>query len=227
MADAVDRALRWVIAASLAAAALLAALSRPTIRVLFERFSFETADTSATAAALFFFAFAVPIWGALSILTRAFYARRDMWVPVLIGTVVTALAIPTYWLLQRSFGLEGVAFAGVVALGAYTIALAARWYRDPAHAGRIGPVLDAAGRAFLPAAIGGFAAFGVAWLVTEAFGRGFIASALALVLGVGAFAAAALTTTTAMWNMFGRPAANPRSAVEGSPPPLSDDQLGG
>ena len=229
MADAVDRALRWVVAASLAAAALLAALSRPTIRVLFERFSFEPADTSATAAALFFFAFAVPIWGALSILTRAFYARREMWVPVLIGTVVTALAIPTYWLLQRSFGLEGVAFAGVIALGAYTVALAARWYRDPAHAGRIGPVLDTAGRAFLPAAVGGFAAFAVAWVVGEAIGRSFVASAAALILGLAAFAAAALATTTAMWNAFGRPGTTPRSAVDSAAPAGTpeQDQLGG
>ena len=86
MADAVDRALRWVLALSIAAAALVASLSVPIIRVLFERFEFTPADTTATAAGLFFFALAIPIWGVLQVLTRAFYARGEMWTPVALGT---------------------------------------------------------------------------------------------------------------------------------------------
>ena len=61
-------------------------LSIPTIRVLFERFEFTPADTEATASALFFYAFAIPVWGALMVITRAFYARRQMWTPVIVGT---------------------------------------------------------------------------------------------------------------------------------------------
>ena len=75
MADTVDRALRWVLALSIGAAALVAAMSLPIVRLLFERYEFLPADTEDTAGALFFLALAIPVWGGLQVLTRAFYAR--------------------------------------------------------------------------------------------------------------------------------------------------------
>ncbi len=219
LADAVDRALKWVLALSIGAAAIVAALTVPTIRVLFERFQFTAEDTESTAAALFFFAFAVPVWGGLQILTRAFYARREMWTPVAVGTAATVLALPLYWLLQRGFGLRGVAVASVLALGAYTAVLAALWYRGPGHRGRVAGVADTAGKALIVASAGGFASFGAAWAVTGVLGDGFFAALIALVLGVGAFAGAAALAVTVM-------AGNAPSALPGSDA-RSEDQLGG
>ena len=204
MADLVDRALRWVLALSMAAAALVAALSLPVVRVLFERYEFSPSDTDSTAAALFFFALAIPIWGALQVLTRAFYARQDMWTPVIVGTATTAFALPLYWILQRSFGLRGVAVASVLALGSYTIVLAAIWYRRPEHAGRLGRVLDSAGRSVVPAIMGGFGAFAISWKTLDVLGDGFLAALIALVLGIVTFVGVALTTTTTMWAVFQR-----------------------
>ena len=204
MADAVDRALRWVLAFSVVAAAIVAALSVPMIRVLFERFRFGPGDTEATASALFFFSLAIPIWGALSVVTRAFYARREMWTPVVVGSVATAAAVPIYWSLQRSFGLRGVAVASVLALGSYTIALTAIWYRKPEHTGRLLAILETASRAILPAFGGGLAAFGVSWLAMAIFGAGFFAALIALLLGVAAFAAVGLAVTLSMWTLLKR-----------------------
>lgn len=198
MADVVDRALRWVLAFSIAAAAFVAALSLPAIRVLFERYEFSPSDTDSTAAALFFFAFAIPVWGALQVLTRAFYARQDMWTPVIIGSATTAFAVPLYWILQRSFGLRGVAVASVLALGLYTTMLATVWYRKPDHAGRLGRVLDTAGRSVVPAISAGFAAFAISWGVLQILGNGFFAALIALLLGIAAFAGVALAITTGM-----------------------------
>ena len=204
MADLVDRALRWVLALSIAAAAFVAALSVPVVRVLFERYEFSPSDTNSTAAALFFFALAIPVWGALQVLTRAFYARQDMWTPVIVGSTATALALPLYWILERSFGLRGVAAASVLALGSYTVVLAAIWYRKPEHAGRLGRVLDTAGRSIVPAVGGGFGAFAASWGVLQILGNGYFATLIALVLGSVAFAGVALAVTAAMFSLLAR-----------------------
>jgi putative peptidoglycan lipid II flippase len=192
MADGVDRALRWVLALSIGAAALAAATTVPTIRVLFERFEFTAADTAATANGLFFLALAIPVWGGLQIITRAFYARADMWTPVLVGTAATVVAVPLYWGFQAGFGLRGVAAASLLALSAYTAALLAIWYRRPEHAGRWRRVLDSAGRALLASFAGGLTAFVLSSGVLAVLGDGFIAAALALVVATVGFAGAAI-----------------------------------
>jgi len=96
LGDTVDKTLRWVLALSILAAGAIASLAVPTIRALFERNAFGADDTVAAASALFFYALAIPIWGGLQVLNRAFYARRQMWTPVVVGTVATLLALPTY-----------------------------------------------------------------------------------------------------------------------------------
>ncbi|MBT8206973.1 MAG: murein biosynthesis integral membrane protein MurJ, partial [Acidimicrobiia bacterium] len=114
MASTVTKALRYVLVLSLAAGALLAALSVPVIRVLFQRGLFDAGDTLASANALFFYALAVPVWGALQIITRGFYARREMWVPVAVGTAAAVLAFPLYWSLRSAYGIKGVALASTL-----------------------------------------------------------------------------------------------------------------
>ena len=146
MADTVDRALKWVLVVSVGATALIASTTVPVIRLVFQRAAFEASDTVGSAQALFFYAFAIPIWGALTVLTRAFYARRQMWVPVVIGTVATSAAIPLFFWLQRTQGLRGVALASTLALGGYTVALAVRWYRT-VEPGRLGATMEPALRA--------------------------------------------------------------------------------
>lgn len=203
LADVVDKALRWVLSLSIVAAGLLAALTVPLVRVLFERFSFGSQDTIATSTALFFFTLSIPIWGALQVVTRAFYARRAMWTPVIVGTGATFVAIPAYWLLQRGFGLRGVAVASVLALTAYTATLVAVWYRMPEHTGRLAAVSATSGRSIIPAVTGGFAAYAASWLVTEALGTGFAAALLSVALGTAAFAAAGLAVAAIMWRRLG------------------------
>jgi putative peptidoglycan lipid II flippase len=202
MADTVDRALKWVLALSIGATALLVALSVPTIRVLFERFEFTSADTTATASALFFYAFAIPTWGALTVITRAFYARRQMWTPVIVGTAASVLAVPLYFTLQREFGIEGVALASTLALGAYTATLTILWYREPDHSRRWRPVLDAAARAIPLAVLGGAAAYLVSAGFAAVLPDGFLSALLVLLVGTAAFAAVALGTGSLLARRF-------------------------
>jgi putative peptidoglycan lipid II flippase len=205
MGRTVDRALSFVLVLSMAATALLLALSQPVIQTLFQRGQFTAADTVATARALFFYAFAVPIWGGLQILSRAFYATRDMWTPVVIGTAATVVAVPLFFGLQGQFGLAGVALASTVALGAYTAALAATWYGRRGVGGRLVRVLDTAARAVPVAVAGGAAAYAAARLLSTALGSGWLSALAAVVVGTGAFGIAALATGALLLASFGAP----------------------
>jgi putative peptidoglycan lipid II flippase len=162
MKNAVDRALRYVLVFSMAAAALVAAMTVPVVRALFQRGDFTAANTVGTADALFFYAFAIPVWGGLQILNRAFYARREMWTPVVVGTAATVAAIPLYVIFENVFALRGVALASTVALGIYTGILAAVWYGEADGTARVRRVFSTVGRTVPLVVIGGGAAFAVA-----------------------------------------------------------------
>ncbi|HUU62124.1 MAG TPA: lipid II flippase MurJ, partial [Acidimicrobiia bacterium] len=161
LAEAVGRALRYIVVLSLAAAAGVMALSIPVVRALYERGSFDAADTAATAGTVVFFALGIPMWGVQQILARGFYAREQMWAPVIIGTLATAAAVPIYWSLQHAMGVNGLALASSIAITLYTAALAVVWY------GRTGweearPVAVTALRNLPLAAVAGLATWAVA-----------------------------------------------------------------
>ena len=183
MARAVARALRYIVVFSLAAAAGLIALAIPIIRVLYERGSWDPADTIATAGTLVFFALGVPMWGIQQILARGFYAREQMWAPVVIGTLATAAAVPIYWFLERTMGVDGLALASSLSIFLYTAALAIVWY------GRTGwehaaPVLATALRNLPVAALAGIAAWGVSeWILGVFAEPGALPSLLAAAAG--------------------------------------------
>ncbi len=181
MAQAVGRAIRYIFVFSLAATAALATLSIPAVRVLYERGSFDPIDTAATAGTVVFFALGIPMWGAQQILARGFYAREEMWAPVVIGTLSTAAALPIYWVLQRVMDVDGLALASTIAITIYTIALAIVWYRRTGweHAT---PVAGTAVRATLAAALGALASWTLARVILDG-GSGFGLDAAAVVIG--------------------------------------------
>jgi len=183
MARAMGRALKYVVLFSLAAAAALMALSIPVTRMLYERGSFDAADSIATAGTVVFFALGIPLWGIQQILSRGFYAREQMWAPVVVGTLATAAAVPIYWGLYESMGINGLALASTLSILLYTVALTVVWY------GRTGweharPVAMSAIRALPVAAVAGLAAWGAAeWVLSRFTAEGFGSSALAVAIG--------------------------------------------
>lgn len=210
--NTVDKALRYVLIISMGATALLAAMTVPIVRALFERGEFTSASTSATASALFYYALAVPIWGGLQILNRAFYARREMWTPVIVGTAATVAAVPMYVIFQNTFGIRGVALASTLALAVYTGILAAVWYGEADGSRRVMRLASDTGRAVPLAVIGGFAAFGVAYGLESLLDfetLGSIATTLAsvaiVVVATAVFFAMALGIGAALYRMlYGR-----------------------
>lgn len=117
-----DRAVLATLRASLALGVLLAAgafaVADPVVALVFERGAFTARDTALVAELLRIFVFAVPGWIALQLAGRAFYAREDMWRPMLLGTGVALAALPLYWVMGSRLGAAGVAGAGVLAMSA-------------------------------------------------------------------------------------------------------------
>jgi putative peptidoglycan lipid II flippase len=162
MAEAVGRAVRYIIVLSLAAAAALMALSVPAVRALYERGSWDAFDTTMTAETVVLFALGIPMWGAQQIYARGFYAREEMWAPVAIGTVATIIAFPVYWVLQDRMGVDGLALASSIAITLYTIALGVEWYRRTGWE-HVPPVATTTAKALPHAVLGGIGA----WMLAD------------------------------------------------------------
>lgn len=203
MKNTVDKALRYVLVLSMAATALVAAMTIPIVRSLFERGEFTKQSTIGTAEALFFYSFAIPVWGGLQILNRAFYARREMWTPVVVGTAATIAAVPLYVILQSTFGLRGVALASTLALAIYTGILASVWYGEADGPGRAARLSTNTGRAVPLVVTGGLSAFGIAYGIERLVDFGTmgsllttIVSAVTVVLGTAVFLGVAIVLGT-------------------------------
>jgi putative peptidoglycan lipid II flippase len=161
MAVTVTKTIRYIIFISAPAVAAILALSQPAVRVVYQRGEFGPQDTLLTASALVLYGLSIPAWGAHQIYARAFYARRQMWTPVIIGTAGTIVAIGVYWGLSR-YDEPGFALASTLAMALYTVTLAIAWH---ARAGREGVsgILRSLGRSVLAAGV----AAPSAWLVVK------------------------------------------------------------
>jgi putative peptidoglycan lipid II flippase len=176
-------ALRAAVGLALLAAAGLAALAEPTVALLYQRGAFTADDTARVASLLVVFAFAVPGMVALQVAGRGFFAREDMWRPMLLGSAVAALAIPLYAVVGRAFGAEGLAASGAITMTANAVLLLLLLRRQ--HGGPpLAPLLGTLARGLLLAALAGAAAW---W--AEGSGEAPLAR---LLLGGAAFAAVAI-----------------------------------
>lgn len=199
----VNKALRYVLALSIAASGIVAALTVPTIRILFERYAFTAEDTEAVASVLFVYAFGIPVWGALQIITRAFYAKREMWTPVIVGTAITFIVVPVYFVAVNALGSQGVALTSVVSLASYTGVLFWIWYRPmDARSGFFEVVMNA-GRAIPLVVPASLAAGAVSWLVLNGIsGSRLIAALIALTAGTAMYATVVLGVGALLYDLL-------------------------
>lgn len=121
---------RGALAVGVLAAGVLIPIVRPVVRTVFQWGEFTSADTEVVATMLLYFAISIPFWAIHQVITRAFYAQKRMWVPVVIGSAVTALTIPTLLILTRTYGGNGVAAGSSIGVGLYGIAITAAWLRE-------------------------------------------------------------------------------------------------
>lgn len=130
MRDTVTVSLR----SGLAVAALVTGLVLPAtgliVRIVFQYGEFTSADTETVAGYLLFFAVSIPFWVMHQVSTRAFYAQKRMWLPVVIGTITTAITIPVLFALTDRYGGKGIAAGSTFGVALYALAITAAWLRE-------------------------------------------------------------------------------------------------
>jgi len=111
MRATLTRALRYVVFATLPAAAGLMILREPIIATLFQRGAFSHADVLLTSQALAFYAVGLVPNGFVKILAPAFYARMDTATPVRVGAFAFTLHVPLCIGLGWWLGYAGIALS--------------------------------------------------------------------------------------------------------------------
>jgi len=104
-------------------AALTIAQSSPLVYLVYSHTQMRGPDLNATAQALVLFSLGMFAWGAQNILARGFYAARDTLTPAWVGTALTFLNLPVYWILVRHFQFGGLALASSCGIIVYTLVL--------------------------------------------------------------------------------------------------------
>jgi len=90
-------------------------LSRPIIRILFERGAFDQYSTAITSSALLFYAIGLFAFGGIKILVSAFHAMQDTKTPVKIAAGSLLINIVLNILLMFPLKIAGIALASSIA----------------------------------------------------------------------------------------------------------------
>jgi len=162
VADSVSR----VAAMGVLVASAMIALGTPAIDLVFTGGQFTRADAQECAAYFAVFSLSMFLWSAQAIYSRAFYAAGNTFVPMVAGTIVTAVSLPIYALLYHGVGVMGLAVASDIGIAMQTLTIAALLHKR--HMVSLAS-LDYAelGRCLLAAAAGG----GGTWLLAGGLGR--------------------------------------------------------
>jgi putative peptidoglycan lipid II flippase len=121
--DTLNATLKGLLLLLVPISALTIAQSQPLVYFVFSHTRLRAPDLHATAATLVFFSLGMFAWGAQNILARGFYAVRDTLTPAVVGTALTFLNLPVYWLLVHRLEHLGLALASSCGIIAYTVAL--------------------------------------------------------------------------------------------------------
>ncbi len=212
VADSVSR----VASLGLLAASAMVALGWPAIDLVMTGGRFSASDSRACAAYFAIFSFSLFLWSAQAIYARAFYAAGNTFVPMVAGTIVTAVSLPIYDWLFHWRGAVGLAFASDIGIALQTLTIAVLL-----HKRRMVSLasLDYAemGRCLLGACAGGAGAWLVAWgLGAALYGLPRLAQsphARYLIDGVILLAGITVWTAIAMWVLEKSGSALPRVAM--------------
>jgi len=115
--------LKLVLLLMLPALALLAALNRPLVEVLFERGAFGPQDTARTAAIFLAYSPMLPLTAVDFLLINAFYARQNARTPVLVGVVGVVIYLAVALVLIGPLGAVGLALANAIQNSSHALIL--------------------------------------------------------------------------------------------------------
>jgi putative peptidoglycan lipid II flippase len=106
-----NRSLEFAMALTLPAAIALVVMANPIIAILFQRGSFDAADTVATAGALAAFAVGLPAFVLIKVFSPGFFAREDTRTPMIFAGIAVAVNIVLSLALFPFLAQVGIAIA--------------------------------------------------------------------------------------------------------------------
>ena len=120
LAEDLRKGIRLILIINVPAAAGLALLSEPIVRLLFERHNFTAADTQAMAPLLALYAVGLPFFSVVNLTVRAFYAVKNTRAPVRVATIDFLINLVLSLVLMRWLGAAGLVIASTSAIIAQT-----------------------------------------------------------------------------------------------------------
>ena len=114
-AETQNRSLEFGLFLTLPAAAALAIIPEPIIRVLYEHGAFTSEDTLRTAQVLAAFALGLPSFVLIKIFSPGYFAREDTRTPMVFAGVGAIVNIALSLLLFPTMGVVGIALATTIA----------------------------------------------------------------------------------------------------------------
>jgi len=181
-----SRSVRTSVAVGAMAAGVLVGVTVPVADLAYGHGKVGAADVATLGLFLFWYALSIPFWAAHQVYTRGFYAMRQMWTPVLIGSTVTAVVVPVLWVLSHRYGGGGVAVGSTFGVVLYTVAIAGAWHHLVAPH-ELWAVAESAARAVAVAAVAGLTTYGAARLMDNAGLPSLVRVLVAAPVGVTVF----------------------------------------
>ncbi|MDR1643301.1 MAG: murein biosynthesis integral membrane protein MurJ [Clostridiales bacterium] len=120
--DSLSDSLKVILFITIPMALGLAALSGPLVSLVYERGNFNEISTRLTGSALAYFSLGMPAFGAMTILSRGFFAMQEGKTPMLAGFAAMAANFALSFALVPYMGPGGPALASSVSM-----AVAALW----------------------------------------------------------------------------------------------------
>jgi putative peptidoglycan lipid II flippase len=108
MRRAVGSGMRQINLLLIPAAAFMAVLPTPIVRLVFERGEFNAQSTHLVSIALFWFAFSLPFGGLNLLLTRTFFAVQRPWIPTSLAAMNIVVDIIVSISLYKPLGIAGL-----------------------------------------------------------------------------------------------------------------------
>ena len=107
--------LRAILVENIPSTLFMVVMADPIVRTVYMHGEFRPSDVPITAVALMFYSAGIFAWAGQAIVARGFFALQDTITPVVIGTVSTAIFVPTNYFLMKFMGIGGIALSTTIA----------------------------------------------------------------------------------------------------------------
>lgn len=158
-------------------------LSKPIVRILFERGAFNETSTLMTSSALVFYSIGMLGQGLRNILDRVFYALKDTKTPMVNGIISVVLNIILNIILVNIMGYNGLALATSLSFLICTLLLFSSLKKKIGYFGE-DKIIKTTLKSILAATFMGAVTYFGYDIVSNLLGTGFINDAISLVVSI-------------------------------------------